>query len=61
MNTRRRFKAIKIITKLPKVPAEWLALLLHIREAQGSNRDPETAYPDKYFPQPLQANARIVP
>jgi hypothetical protein len=41
-----------------KVEAERLAILPHIREV------PETGYPDcgsSGFPQPLQANSRIVP
>jgi hypothetical protein len=30
----------------PNVAADWLTLLLRIREALGSNLDPETGYPD---------------
>jgi hypothetical protein len=28
---------------------EWLTLLFHIREVQGSNLGPETGYPDCEF------------
>jgi hypothetical protein len=46
-----------------KVSAEWLAFLLRIREAAGSNLGVETDYPDCYswFSSILQENAVIEP
>jgi hypothetical protein len=46
------------------IVAEWLALLLCIAEALGSNLGMEASYLDRFFcsfPQSLQANAVIVP
>jgi hypothetical protein len=41
---------------------EWLTFLLCIWEVSGSNLGPETVYSEVHgSPQPLQANARIVP
>jgi hypothetical protein len=34
--------------KKPKVLAEWLTLLLRIREIPGSNIGPEIGYPDVF-------------
>jgi hypothetical protein len=56
-----------ILCLLPGVPlnimVKWLTLLLHIREAPGSNLSLGNGYPEGFhvFPQYIQANARIVP
>jgi hypothetical protein len=49
---------------VPNIVVEWLALLLHNRDVQGSNLGLKTGYPDQGFCGfllSLQANARIVP
>jgi hypothetical protein len=51
------------ILKQKNVSAEWLALLLRIREALVSNAGPEAGYPNRgfcRFPQSLQAESRRV-
>jgi hypothetical protein len=54
---------VKVVVVVPNVVVEWLTLLLHIREVPGSNICPKTDCPEFFrgFPQPLQANVRIVP
>jgi hypothetical protein len=42
-----RNKSIGIMT--PNIVAGWLALLLYIQEISGSNLNPETGYPDRFF------------
>jgi hypothetical protein len=42
--TKKTFEDEKSL--LPNVVAEWLSLLLRIREAPGSNLGPEADYPD---------------
>jgi hypothetical protein len=38
--------SLSIDVKSANITAEWLALLLHIRDVLGSNFDPETGYRD---------------
>jgi hypothetical protein len=44
------------------VVAEWLALLLHIRDVPGSNLGPKTEYSESFhsFPNYVQANSGTI-
>jgi hypothetical protein len=57
-------ETVSIWRKLNKklnVVVEWLTLLLRIRGFPVSNFGPETGYPDRGLPRPLQVNGEIIP
>jgi hypothetical protein len=49
VGTDGRIRAVILTYVRPSVAAEWLTLLLRIRELSGSNLSPETGYPDWRF------------
>jgi hypothetical protein len=57
----RRFITVFTTPAMPNIVVEYLAPLVRIREALGSNRGPETGYPELFrgFLQSLQEKAGI--